>query len=290
MPAINLWSKYTLPAINSIKTKYEYRIMLIDNASTDETITEAGKLVSNTFAHVRNSDRFGCAKSWNLGVKDAFDRGFDYVFIVNNDVIFHPEAIDRLVERFEASKSIRMLKVDPKNINIALAVGEAMEITAEGQMITEYDTLAMITCMDIHGECSNPADIFNKFSESYKEVAEAEHPCFSAFMINKTCYEKVGEFDEGFTPAYFEDNDYHYRINLAGMKAIVLPTSLFYHYGSRTQVEAFNHREQMMAHESFRLNQFYYKAKWGGLPGGENFTFPFEHIGWDWTWVKQNNK
>lgn len=40
IPCINLWSKYTKNCINSIKTKYEYRILLIDNGSTDETKEE----------------------------------------------------------------------------------------------------------------------------------------------------------------------------------------------------------------------------------------------------------
>lgn len=241
IPAINLWNKYTKNCINSIKTKYEHRILLIDNGSTDETKEEAGKLVSNNFAHKRNEETWGCAKSWNYGIKDAFERGYDYVLILNNDILLHPETIDKLVERME-SKPID-------------------------------DGIAMITCLDVRNECKKPDNIFKLLSLGKVDVEESRHPNFSAFMINKECWNKVGEFDENFKPCYFEDNDYHHRIELAGMRAICLPTAMFYHYGSRTQNEAIG--KPICSSPQFEHNGRYYQNKWGGVPGSESFATPF---------------
>ena len=240
IPAINLWSKYTKPCIDSIKTKHEYRILLIDNGSADETKIEAGKMVSNTFSHHRNEEAWSCAKSWNFGIRDGFDRGYDYILVLNNDVLLHPESIDRLVERFEKRE----------------------------------DNLAMVTMNDVRGECQDPNVIFILDANRKKDTPESEHPCFSGFMINKECWEKIGEFDETFKPAYFEDNDYHYRINLAGMKAICLPTAMFYHYGNGTQHEAIPGK-QFTSNFQFECNRRYYETKWGGLPGKETFQKPF---------------
>jgi GT2 family glycosyltransferase len=39
------------------------------------------------------------------------------------------------------------------------------------------------------------------------------------FILTKSVYEKVGAFDEGFKKAYFEDNDYMYRMKLAGVQS-----------------------------------------------------------------------
>jgi len=36
---------------------------------------------------------------------------------------------------------------------------------------------------------------------------------YSLFAINKSCIKKVGFFDENIYPAYFEDDDYDYRIS-----------------------------------------------------------------------------
>src|SRR5271156_6068875 len=37
---------------------------------------------------------------------------------------------------------------------------------------------------------------------------------WSNFIISRDCYRVTGPFDEGFYPAYFEDNDYRYRMKL----------------------------------------------------------------------------
>ena len=240
IPAINLWNKYTKSCLESIKTKHEYRILLIDNGSTDETKEEAGKLVSNNFSHLRNEEPWSCARSWNYGVNDAFTRGYDYVLILNNDIILHPEAIDIMVERFEKEKD---------------------------------SDLVMVTCLDVRGECEYPVDVVELSPEKKKDVPESPHPNFSAFMINKKCWDIIGEFDENFRPCYFEDNDYHHRIELAQMKAVCLPTAMFYHYGSRTQNEAIG--RPICSSPQFEYNGRYYQNKWGGVPGSESFATPF---------------
>ena len=236
IPCINLWAKYTKPCIDSIKTKYEHRILLIDNGSSDETKEEASKLVSATFAHKRNEEPWGCAQSWNYGVKDAFERGYDYVVILNNDIILHPEAIDRLINRFTGD-------------------------------------VVMTSCLNIRGEVDNPLYVLNLKSEDKKDVPESEHPDFSAFAISKECWDKIGTFDDNFKPAYFEDNDYHHRIQLANAKAVCVPTAMFYHFGSRTQNEATN--APICSSPQFERNREYYQHKWGGVPGQETYLKPF---------------
>ena len=258
VPAINLWSKYTKPCIDSIKTKHDYRIVLIDNASIDETRDEALNMVSEKFVYVHNDIRYGCAQSWNEGATNAFNDGADYVLILNNDVLLHPLAIDEMVDRF----------IKQTNESV-------------------HDNIAMITCFDTRDEVNlilgniefNTTNVLSALNdlkiENKQAVAEAESPNFSGYMISKAAYEKIGKFDEEFKPAYFEDNDYHRRINLAGMKAICLPTAMFYHYGSRTQMEALGNGEVVVPSPAFEKNREYYKTKWGGVPGQELFKTPF---------------
>jgi len=263
IPVINLWEKYTKQCIDSVIKacdNIDYRILLIDNCSTDETITEAGKLVSSLFAHKRNEERWGVAQSWNYGVRDAFERGYEYVLILNNDILIHKDSIDKIIERFEKENSSENI------VN---------------------NEIAMITMMDIRGECPEPTNLFDKNSEDYKEVPESEHPNYSAFMINKKYWDIVGKFDEGFKPAYFEDNDSHYRMKLAGLKAIVLPTALFYHYGSRTQNES-AHSMPVVKGIQFEKNRQYFAQKWGGVPGQEKFTTPFNDNTKDTKWCFQS--
>jgi GT2 family glycosyltransferase len=244
VPAIDLWSKFTETMLNSIKSKHELYVVFIDNGSKDETFREATKLITQSFHYKRNEENWGCAKSWNYGVRDCLiNHSCNYVLIANNDVIFHPNAIDRLVERFEKKE---------------------LEVV-------------MVTCLNTRGEVSNPHKVITLDDRIKSTVPESEHPDFSAFMINKKCWDEVGEFDEAFSilgKAYFEDNDYHYRIKLAGLKAIVYPLALYYHYGSQTQNRDLTPLTAIQKGSLFEANRGYYITKWGGSSGEEKFTHP----------------
>jgi GT2 family glycosyltransferase len=98
-------------------------------------------------------------------------------------------------------------------------------------------------------------------------------PDFACFMISWEAWKCVGRFDENFTPAYFEDNDYHRRINLAGMEGCSVNTAPYYHYGSQTQNAVAT--APVVHPDAFVQNRIYYTIKWGGEPGMESFDTPF---------------
>lgn len=262
MPAINLWRKYSLPAIESVEAAMVYakqkgietRLLFIDNASTDETKAEAGARVNEHFSHKRNEERWGFQRSVNYGVNDGFERGFDYVLVCNNDILLHPAALVRLVEGFEKERDF---------------------------------PVGLVSCLDTRGE-STPA-AFSQISTAVKEaVPEAVHPNFSAFMVDRECWEKVGEMDEVFAPAYFEDNDYHYRMRLAGLAAIVYPPAIFYHFGSGTQNEAAENGRPIVPTPLFENNRAFYAKKWGGVPGNEKYEHPYNDPALTLRATKQN--
>jgi GT2 family glycosyltransferase len=86
--------------------------------------------------------------------------------------------------------------------------------------------------------------------------------------------QKFGLFDEGFSPAYFEDNDMHYRIKISGGSAYARTDAGFYHHGSVTQNWG---GQRVVSHEMFRSNQAYYEFKWGGRPGQEVYDRPWNN-------------
>jgi GT2 family glycosyltransferase len=240
IPLHNLWSRYTVPCLSSIRASIDYRVVVIDNASSDETSEEARNRAGERFVYHRNPSNLGVSRVWNDGIRDAFDHGYDLVLVLNNDVLLHPECIDRLVAR------------------IAGAV------------------VGIVTAVNIKEKCPNPSDVFHFDARANELVAERDSPDFAAFLLNRVCWEKVGAFDESFSPAYFEDNDYHYRMQLAGLRAIAHPPAVFYHFGSRTQNEAGN--QPIVVSQKFEENRQYYIRKWGGPPAGERFKEPFNRI------------
>lgn len=101
---------------------------------------------------------------------------------------------------------------------------------------------------------------------------------YSFFLLQRWAYEQVGRFDERFKPAYYEDNDYDYRLRiLAGLLREEVPLATFDHVGSAT-LKAMTQIQRNAVHLANRKNLAYYISKWGGKPTLERYTEPFAGI------------
>lgn len=124
-----------------------------------------------------------------------------------------------------------------------------------------------------------------KFLEAANEspetvIFETNHPVggFSTFYVNRPdVWQEMGSFDELYSPAYFEDNDCRYRLQLTGNPVVKVDLPGWSHDNSSTLQSGSN--EYRRTHWScFERNKRYYKMKWGGLPGAETFSIPFQNI------------
>lgn len=100
---------------------------------------------------------------------------------------------------------------------------------------------------------------------------------YSFFLLRQWAYEKVGLFDENFRPAYYEDNDYDWRIKCAGLIREEVPAATFDHIGSAT-MKSMRDERLVKHHQSFVDGGRYYRRKWGDMPGKERWKSGFERI------------
>lgn len=97
---------------------------------------------------------------------------------------------------------------------------------------------------------------------------------FFCFLVDiDSLLDNCGFFDSNFWPAYFEDNDMHWRLQRAGMLTYIDNEAVVYHAGSATQnaIPGF----PACPPEQFLANRSYYVGKWGGEPGHEAFETPY---------------
>jgi len=99
---------------------------------------------------------------------------------------------------------------------------------------------------------------------------------FSAFGIDHTALDLAGTFDENFHPAYFEDNDYDRRCQLAGVPLHGLPAGLLHRVSSTINNNVVYRTENS---RTFPYNAAYYRQKWGGTPRQEQYDTPFDEGG-----------
>lgn len=176
---------------------------------------------------------YGVSHQWNKGIKAAIEDGCDRILVSNDDIVLGKDAIRNMSAR-----------LDDEDVVVA----------------TGYDYRDSVSAEDVK-------DLFIKSND------EDDCPEFCCFMIRPDTIDKIGWFDENFRPAYFEDNDYHYRVKLSGYKSLRLYNSPIVHIGSVTQ--NMDGRDTVCVPEQFRQNRLYYELKWGGWPGSERFTTPF---------------
>jgi len=96
------------------------------------------------------------------------------------------------------------------------------------------------------------------------------NPDFSCFLVQKSCFERVGEFDETFYPAWFEDNDYHIRAARAGIELYCIDFP-FYHYAAGTMKNATEEERANYYNPGFLHSKQYFLDKWGVLPGTKEY-------------------
>ena len=105
-------------------------------------------------------------------------------------------------------------------------------------------------------------------------VGEQEGGWTLFWMNRPDIWLSMGGFDEGFYPAYYEDNDADRRLTLAGLSRskVVLPG--WSHANSSTLYDG-TPEYQAQHWQNFHRNGMYYLQKWGGAPGQERFLTPF---------------
>jgi GT2 family glycosyltransferase len=178
------------------------------------------------------------AAAWNNGIQQSIDAGCEYIAIFNDDILLQPYGLDRFVEAFHYL---------PENV-------------------------ILVSANNIYGQLSDPTYIFEYGGTAREEPFNAlDHPNYSCFMVKKDFFERIGRFDENFYPAWWEDNDSHYRIHLLGLRAICTTYISCVHYGNQTLKNGYE--------ASSKLSEDYFENKWGSKNRdmNEKFKIPYNN-------------
>lgn len=189
-----------------------------------------------------------------------------------------PEEIDSMVY---ADKNIEVLNcIDPWFKGDKVGSTEHSGVSGSWNWLLEfafgrdYDALVVVGS-DTEMQPGFLKDFLEEYEQRGLDFAVTRYPIiWNCWVMNRRCYETVGVMDCNLWPAYYEDNDYHRRVNLSGLGIDYIgnPDGMG-HFGSATI------RKDPVANKAngitFGMNQAYYVAKWGGLPGEEKFPTPF---------------
>ncbi len=88
-----------LEALRSLEcqTFTDFRVVVVDNASNDETVKSISSEYGNRIAMLRNFQNLGFATAHNQAIELARRGKSEYVLVMNPDVILFPTTLDELV-------------------------------------------------------------------------------------------------------------------------------------------------------------------------------------------------
>lgn len=162
------------------------------------------------------------------------------------------------------------------NIGCAASWNTFLSLLGDYIIISNDDVLPHTDSIEnfIKASEENPEDILF--------VSKDEGNAWSFFLQKKISIYKIGFYDENISPnyAYYEDNDYHRRMKLAGFDYHTVENAGFDHQeGGSSTLKSFGKELKVVHSRKFNIATENYKKKWGGLPGKEVYTEPHDISG-----------
>jgi len=200
------------------KTRYQNNeVIIVNNASTDGSVDD----IHRSFPRARlvnNEKNLGYAGGCNSGLANASGK---YILFLNNDTVFEPEWLSRLVEACE--KDEKVAACQPKILSQA------------NRKMFDYAGAAG-GLIDVLGYPFARGRLFFTLEKDEKQY-EADGNIFwasgTATLIRKSVLDEVGAFDEDFF-AHMEEIDLNWRMHLAGYRVVAVPKAIVYHNAGST--------------------------------------------------------
>lgn len=193
------------------KTNYlNYKIYFVDDSGKGII----GKKIKEKFPEIEviiNKENLGCSKSYNSGMKKAIkEYNPNYLLLLNDDM----EIIDKNWLK-------EMIGVAENNPKYGILGCRIIYPDKSLQWIAKKGKTNFYKKKGTFG-----------LTEDMKKNQEVSDIIGCCYLIKKEVINKIGFWDEKFSPAYGEETDHCFRAKMAGFKLVYVGGTEIIHYGS----------------------------------------------------------
>jgi N-acetylglucosaminyl-diphospho-decaprenol L-rhamnosyltransferase len=231
-----------LNSLKDILQSFDYEIIIIDNASTDDSIaTIKDKFPS--FSLICSQVNLGFGKANNLAAKHS---NGEYLLFLNTDTILTENTPQILADYLTQHQDVGAVspRITFRDGSYQLSCGKLPNLAIELLDKIRY------------GLDQKWHHIFGSlYNKQHSTVQEKGWLTGACLMMRRDVFEQLGGFDESFF-MYFEDKDICKRVNEAGWKVVYYPHTSLIHLlgGSSSGI-------QTSANTYYRDSQLYYYQK-----------------------------
>gem|GEM_PF-312963 len=210
IPVFNqfLFTLNCLHCISQAKTGIPYEVIVVDDASTDETPS----IISRVFhlRYLRNISNEGFGETCNRGAAVATG---EFVLFLNNDTKVGDGWLEAFVE------AARLPNTGYVGAKLVYPDGRLQEA---GGMIWRDGSAWN------YGNGQDPSD------PMFNYIRKVDYCSAAAAMMPRKLFQDLGGFSPEFEKAYYEDTDLCMRIRQSGMDVVYQPEALVYHFEGGT--------------------------------------------------------
>ncbi len=244
--------------IASIKkeTTVEYEVIVVDNASKDESCRMLRKKHPDV-KRIENTQNLGFAIANNQGFEIASGK---YFFMLNSDTVILDSAIDKLVEFMDKHLDVGICS--PRNVG------------KDGKLQHNCDHFPSFwNTLWVYSNFVNRYPNVKMFNRSrmqywnYGETKDVERVAGCSLFIKSDLYKRLGGLDNNYF-MYFEETDLCYRVIKNGYRIVYFPYSSILHYGGESSVSQTEQRVIDKTVSSYYLSSqyYFYKKNYGIVP------------------------
>ncbi|MCZ0942658.1 MAG: glycoside hydrolase family 99-like domain-containing protein, partial [Gammaproteobacteria bacterium] len=193
-----------LKSLNDLGDERSFEVILVDDASTDESADVLPSLVG--LRYLRNDENQGFLESCNRGAALARGR---YILLLNNDTLVENGTIDALAHTFDVHDNVGLV-----GAKLYFEDGSLQE--AGGIVWSDGSAMNF-------GRGDDPR------KPEYNYVRDTDYCSGAAIMLPTALWQQLGGFDSYYERAYYEDTDLAFRVRKAGHRVLYQPFAKVVH-------------------------------------------------------------
>lgn len=219
-------TKEQLKDIEKLDTKnIDCECLVVDNGSHDGSQEELPnlKLPNMKYKFIESGANLGFAGGNNIGIKDAYNRGCDYVILMNNDLILPKDIVIKLVDFMDKNPDVGV--ASPK-----MYFAKGYEFHKDRYKDSEKGKVIWYAggTIDKSNVYSAHRGVDEVDKGQFDETEDTDFANGATVIIRREVIRKVGYLDSSFF-LYWEDADFSERVKRFGFRVVYYPKTRMWH-------------------------------------------------------------